>query len=141
MRIRDSSGRFVKDKRVGLRRCLKCGSGKTLVNKDGIPYWNKFEDGWICNKCRCKLYHPEYAVKALSFKDKTIHLKQNPRKGVCQRCGKQGVTDIHHTQYHEDDPLKDTVELCVSCHTKESWRLGQMNPVKRTKWIHGQTFY
>ena len=129
MRIRDSRGKFVKDKNIEQRRCLKC-SGKTLLSKDGFPYWNRFEDGWICNSCKGRLYYPKRVGKALSFKGKLIHLKENPRKGICQSCGKQTVTDIHHIQYHDDEPLKDTLELCPSCHCKESWRLGQMNPVK-----------
>ena len=33
---------------------------------------------------------------------------------------------MHHIKYHDDDPLKDTVELCVSCHNKEGFRLGQL---------------
>lgn len=37
-------------------------------------------------------------------------------------------TQMHHfAEYHEDDPLKDTIEICQQCHAKESWRLGQIS--------------
>jgi hypothetical protein len=69
----------------------------------------------------------------MKFKDTTIHLQQNPRTGICQACGKATETDMHHIAYNEHDPLKDAIELCPSCHCKESWILGQMNPIKRKK--------
>lgn len=75
--------------------------------------------------------------KGIRFKLKCIHLKHNPRTGVCQRCrkkigdeyinwyGKVNIikkTDMHHIEYHEDNPLEDTIELCMSCHSKETWK-------------------
>jgi hypothetical protein len=71
-------------------------------------------------------------------------MKEKPRKGKCEWCGKRvgdmyfggkrrnklmilEYTQIHHIVYHDDDPLKDTVELCSSCHTKEGLRLGQLH--------------
>jgi len=43
----------------------------------------------------------------------------NPRTGVCSECGRTNCkTDIHHIQYHDYDPLRDTIELCVGCHNK-----------------------
>lgn len=62
--------------------------------------------------------------RKLKFKDKRISVKESPRKGVCSWCGAvKGIdckrTNIHHIEYHDDDPLRDTVELCVSCHTTE----------------------
>ena len=65
----------------------------------------------------------------LQFKGKTLLLKENPRKGICSKCGKKTRTHIHHfAEYHENNPLKDTIELCSSCHAYESWRLGQIRP-------------
>ena len=53
-------------------------------------------------------------------------------------CGKrvgQGIkrTHIHHIEYHDEDPFKSTVELCVSCHDKEGRRLGQIRKLPRDK--------
>ena len=59
----------------------------------------------------------------LWFKNKSINLKENPRTGICSWCGRIGKTDIHHIQYHDNDPLKDTIELCAVCHRKETRRL------------------
>lgn len=79
----------------------------------------------------------------MRFKDKVIFLPSNPRKGVCSWCGrKKGEffinnrnklryvkTAIHHIKYHDDNPLKDIVELCSSCHGKEGFRLGQLTGI------------
>ncbi len=59
-------------------------------------------------------------TRRLKFKNKMIHVKDNPRTGFCSLCNYTGVTHIHHIVYHDDDPLKDTIELCPSCHRKES---------------------
>lgn len=60
-------------------------------------------------------------------------LDEAPRLGVCTSCGGiKGIdfqrTNLHHLAYDDNDPLKDTVELCVGCHTKEHYRL---NPQRR----------
>lgn len=61
--------------------------------------------------------------KKITFKDKRITLNNNPRTGSCSQCGQQGLTHIHHFSYHANDPLKDTKELCASCHAYETWKL------------------
>jgi hypothetical protein len=63
----------------------------------------------------------------MKFKDKVIHIEKNPRTGVCSLCGNkvgEGIkrTGMHHIEYHDRNPLKDTVELCGSCHIKESMK-------------------
>jgi len=55
----------------------------------------------------------------VSYKGKTITLDVEPRKGYCSDCKtKDAHTHLHHEEYHDDDPLKDTVELCIKCHSK-----------------------
>jgi hypothetical protein len=56
--------------------------------------------------------------KRILFYDKRIFLDKNPRTGKCSMCGATGRTEIHHIKYHKDDPLKDTIEVCASCHRK-----------------------
>jgi len=56
----------------------------------------------------------------MRYKGKMIELKENPRTGYCSICNWEGLTHIHHfAEYHDDDPLKDTIELCPSCHAKQ----------------------
>jgi len=55
--------------------------------------------------------------KHMVFKGKIIILKERVLTGICSWCGYKGYTHMHHLQYHDDDPLKDTIELCPSCHT------------------------
>lgn len=52
------------------------------------------------------------------YKAKRILLSQNPRLGICTVCGKKGRTDMHHIEYHDDNPLRDTIELCGLCHRR-----------------------
>ena len=110
--------------------CFNCGSDKTYIDKRGRHEWRKHGDNIYCNKCRAKLFaNPKYHVannrrdnpRRMKFKGKRIIVKQKPRKGICEWCGAiKGVnckrTQIHHIEYHEQDPLKDTVELCSKCH-------------------------
>lgn len=86
-------------------------------------------DKKIYSKIRSEKYNP----RQLLFKNKRVSLKDNPRIGQCQKCdkkigdyyinkfGKRAIikrTGIHHIKYHENNVLKDTIELCVSCHAK-----------------------
>jgi len=127
----------ITDKRI----CSNCGSDKTRSIRKGSPVWCKYKDSWLCTKCYCRLvlnprrskeiikkYNDRNNKKILKFKDRYVLLKESPRKGVCTWCkairGKDcKITQIHHIEYHDDDILKDTVELCASCHGKESARL------------------
>ena len=75
---------------------------------------------------------PRYSKNRITFKGKSILLKFNPRIGICSNCkksvqkGEIKRTDIHHEKYDELNPLNYTIELCTSCHTKETWNLGQI---------------
>ena len=76
--------------------------------------------------------------KRFLFRNKIVRSKQTLRIGKCSWCikkigdtyinhlGKLDIiekTHIHHIRYHYDNPEKDTIELCPSCHMKESRRL------------------
>jgi hypothetical protein len=99
-----------KDKRI----CVNCGIDKSI--RRGWSSWRHYKDGFLCEKCYTRLISNP---RLLHYKDKFIFLKENPRKGICSWCGKKGITQMHHfAEYHDDDPLKDTVEICVACHKK-----------------------
>lgn len=63
-------------------------------------------------------YHPIRSPRRILFKGKRLDLPFNPRKGFCQVCGYIGKTDMHHFEYHQDDPLRGAIELCNRCHAK-----------------------
>ena len=79
-----------------------------------------------------KQWNDKFNPQRLKYKGKQIRINVNPRTGVCSWCGRQDMqTQMHHfAEYHDDDPLKDTIELCASCHKKEFWRLKQENDSK-----------
>ena len=57
--------------------------------------------------------------KRVRFLGARLQLKENPRTGICSKCSKEGLTHIHHLHYDRVNPLKDTIELCPSCHWGE----------------------
>jgi ribosomal protein S27AE len=119
----------ITDKRI----CFNCGLSQTYTNQ-----WYKHNEKHYCKKCNNKLYnnpkwHSITRNWVTSFKGKSRYIGFRPKREVCSRCGmKKGEKytiwgeqktvkiDLHHIQYHEDDPLKDTIELCGRCHIYES---------------------
>ena len=140
--LTDTLDRFIWDKSIDYRVCYNCGSYETFIDKKGRKHWYSHEDHWYCNKCDNNLfknpkYRPDGVYMRIWFKNRGIRLKENPRKGVCSICGKKvgdefinysgkvvriKKTHIHHINYHDDDPLKDTIEVCPQCHMKETRR-------------------
>jgi DNA-directed RNA polymerase subunit RPC12/RpoP len=128
-----------------VRICIYCGSQTTYTDKRNNAHWYD-HDGWYCEKCNNKLFknpkwHPITRKRKLNFRGKWTYVGKNPRTGRCSKCGKtvgdiyinkfgkEAIlkhTHMHHVQYHDDDPLKDTIELCQSCHLRETWRLQRL---------------
>jgi hypothetical protein len=112
------------------RCCAKCGIDKTYTRFHKNGYWNhrwrKHGEKWYCNKCDSKYFtnpiiHKVYGPRRVTFKDRRLPLKHNPRTGQCTDCHRkvgEGIkrTAMHHLEYHPEEPLKDTVELCMRCH-------------------------
>jgi len=109
-----------------MRKCSNCCSDKTYRNQ-----WTR----GLCKKCYNKLVvHPKwnpihnkiYNPRHMRWTPtgKQILVNENPRIGICNWCcAVVGVnckrTAIHHFgKYHDEDPLRDTIELCESCHNK-----------------------
>lgn len=110
------------------RSCSTCNSEETYVYKRlSRPQWRRHPvtGGWLCHKCYCKLVSEP---KRMFFQDKKITLDEPARCGVCNWCrnvvgqfdartlGLITRTHMHHEEYHDDDPLKDAIEICVPCH-------------------------
>jgi hypothetical protein len=137
-----------------MRQCESCDSFTTYIKKDGYAQWHCHDGHWLCHKCfDCYVWHPYRNPidnkkwntikngREMVFKKKRIVLSDRVLKGQCQICGKKRgdsyincegkeakiiLTSMHHFEYHDDDPLKDAIEVCNSCHMKESWKLGQV---------------
>ena len=82
--------------------------------------------------------------KQIKFLGKSILLRENPRINVCSECGRcypeelKRQTSIHHEFYDKSHVLKNTWELCVSCHAKLhglgiSIGIGRGNPKEAEK--------
>ena len=104
------------------RVCFNCKSDKTHIEKDGYAHWRSNNNQWYCNNCYYRLFVNQKHHNSRRMKwtpsGKQIYLKENPRIGICKNCGEIRRTEIHHINYHEDDPLRDTMELCVPCHRR-----------------------
>ena len=101
------------------RSCIKCESDYTYIDKSGYAQWYNTKDGWICNKCR----NIDRNSKRINFQGKQTFLGYNPRIGVCNICRAvypfdTSLTHMHHESYHKDNPLKDSIEMCIRCHIK-----------------------
>jgi len=107
--------------------CKKCGDKQ--YRNDNLEKSRLYHHNWrIKNQKRLEREGHEYYLKnkekwpdkkRVLFKNKRIKLDKNPRKGICSKCGNSGKTNLHHKKYDGNDPLANTIELCVSCHKKE----------------------
>lgn len=120
------------------RECYCCGSTKTWISKDGRRHWAINKDqlgntiGVLCKLCNTRLivnakYNPIKSKQVINFLGKPIHLGYDPRTHVCSICGNSGLTHLHHEKYNESKPLDHTIELCPSCHSKETWKTRKRN--------------
>lgn len=62
-------------------------------------------------------------LRRLKYKGNQILFDKPLRKGVCSNCNMECKTHLCHLKYHDEDPLRDTIELCISCHRKLDWIL------------------
>lgn len=120
--------------------CVSCNSYITSIHKrTGKELWHKNKEGkTICSVCKRK-----QTQKAAHDRWNHILNKRLIRVGlqirllgydfrtyVCNWCRSvAGIdckrTHMHHdmNQYDYDNPLKNAIELCDSCHSKETARL------------------
>jgi hypothetical protein len=127
------------------RFCVNCKNTTTFIRKhNNSPLWHIVNNEIWCSRCYNKeiiakkwnkIYGNKYKIRRITFKDKRVYMTEDHRTGVCSICkrskgdeyinyrGKSAVVkqiDKHHIKYNENDPLKDTIELCASCHGKIS---------------------
>lgn len=108
------------------RECYSCGSNKTYESNWYLNHDN--DDNALCSKCNHHLIaNVGRSLKWLYYKTKAVILDFYPRTGVCNLCRNVvpfdcKKTERHHFSYHDDDPFRDTLEVCRSCHTKLGWQ-------------------
>lgn len=128
---RVKQGEFLSYKqKIGLRICSNCKSSKTqtTITKKGYPHRKWVSDGkngYLCHKCARKIIYRkrelEHNKRKLVYKRKNITLPYNPRIGVCSWCRAVAPIDtprthLHHEKYDDNNPLANTIELCMKCH-------------------------
>lgn len=71
---------------------------------------------------------PLERYKTLDYKTKKIRFEFEIRCGVCNLCRAVEKIDTYSTQrhhdndiYYDENPLKNTIELCVNCHAIETF--------------------
>lgn len=103
----------------------------SLIGNPNKPkgYWKKYKQDPIKKK--------EHGRRAVRFFDTKIFMKTNPRKGICIWCGRKNgdefinakgkpskiKTQLHHIEYYIIFKWFATIEICNSCHYKETLRL------------------
>jgi hypothetical protein len=108
-------------------RCY-CRYFKIIRKTKGKWHWGKY--GYdLTGDQRKEAYHKRWLPITnkciIQFKSRSIFLGWNPRKGMCAKCNNKRRTSMHHLAYYIIFPWFATIELCMSCHTSEEWRLGR----------------
>jgi ferredoxin len=108
------------------RVCYYCGSDKTWHNKWLINWGTSY---FLCTRCYSRLFlHPKYNGRRFKYKG-VDRLGLNCRSGRCSWCtnniydGSCKETQWHHLKYDDNKPQAHRIELCASCHRKETIRL------------------
>lgn len=131
--VKKCSMHYARLKRYGTLKRLKWKILKDCKIKNCNE---KFYSMEYCKSHYFKLKsNPRYSKNRIQFKEKSILLKKNPRIGICSKCGKKGLTQLHHEKYDKFNPLNHTIEVCPRCHTKETWRLGQIKGRPKNVWL------
>lgn len=110
--------------------CTCCDSVETYIRPNGLEQWyNDGNGGRLCHKCYKKnIEYPDRGYRRLRFKDRRIVLDVALRIGVCNWCRAVvpfdcKLTHMHHERYNPDNPKEGTIEVCITCHHKETHRL------------------
>ena len=112
-----------------------------------LDWYSNYNDyKTLCGKCWRRLRQREkrkdytretwkkiwqgYTNRTLRFKKTSKIYGHDIKCGVCNYCRKvAGIdcarTERHHEQYDKDNPLAYTIELCTSCHVKETYRFNK----------------
>ncbi len=102
-----NSKRVYKRKDYSNYFCLICNSNKTYIDNKNYPHWNKYKDGYICNKC-------------YNYKDKPRKLKKTPKPKIikipkiCLNCKSDKTYMRNNGKYPIWYKYKDGY-LCVKC--------------------------
>jgi len=86
-----------------------------------LAYLQAKKDEYQKHKPRYLAKAKENSARRIWFKTKRVYVKDCPRTGICSLCRRKGLTHLHHIQYDENEPLAHTIEVCPSCHMKETW--------------------
>jgi len=131
-----------KDNGIYLRKCIDCGlEAHTKFDLENFAKYKKSKYGRmnLCKECSNKrtrvggIYfkhiseykkqrHKEINSRRMKFKDKVIYFPYPIRTNICSQCGKSHPKDLtrqtilHHEKYDGANPLKNTLEVCLSCH-------------------------
>jgi hypothetical protein len=113
------------------RICCNCGSDTTYQDKYGYHCWSRTPNGWMCNRCYCRIviapkWHKINNPKRFAFGSKALTFLGSKRMltGRCSRCPKNIFngsckrTQMHHWYYLRIAPMTCREELCPSCHIR-----------------------
>lgn len=86
---------------------------------EGLVPWN-FKEG-AQNELNRRVRRPRWRQLSKLIKERD--------NNICLICNKtKNIMQVHHVDGNEDNNSYDNlITVCVSCHMKETWRLGQMS--------------
>jgi hypothetical protein len=129
-----------------MRECFSCKTTKTYVakNRKNTQNWSSIHwilgmRIWFCARCYGRYISKPRRLLSLRKGDqnriyyKGLRPRQSeiPRTGHCSIClnniydGTCRRTHVHHRQYHDDNIMHDTIELCPACHKRQHIKHGR----------------
>lgn len=110
--------RKLKEKRTGVRKCVKCGNVETYVTSRGYECWAKYYDdegewdkkSYLCNSCEQKRKQAETTSEIKRIKSERL------KERKCIEC--ESVEVSHWYNQYNENGRKTNSFLCRSCYMK-----------------------
>lgn len=108
-----------------LEKFKKCNTSRYGRKNICLECHSKYNKEWRRkNPEKVKLNNQYVIPRKITFNNKRVLLKKNPRTNICSVCNRSYPKDLkkqttfHHWFYDSADILAGTIELCNSCHSR-----------------------
>jgi hypothetical protein len=110
--------RKLKEKRIGVRKCIKCGNVETYVTSRGYECWARYHDdegkwdkkSYLCNSCEQKRKQEETTNEIKRIQDERL------KERKCIEC--ESVETLHWFKQYDEKGNKTNKFICNKCYMK-----------------------
>jgi hypothetical protein len=111
--------RKLKERIVGVRKCVKCGSAETYVTSAGYECWAKCYDRdgeWDKKSYMCNLCYQRAKQEVRSYEIECIK-NERFKERKCIKC--ESIDTPHWFMYHDENGNKTNMFICRNCYMKD----------------------